>query len=221
MYDYYGNYTDFSLYTLDEENIRGSEDKVVKTKERRPVGQYIQESFRDYEESSESRCYVRHATGKDTIATIADFGGGTIADCREQGKSAFCKLEIRTVRNEIRQIITGCAQGDYCAAVRNFASRAMPLPPSVAMDECKPTTHNGGNTYMLNARYRNHESFCRTCFNTNDGSIDGTNSGGLFVTGNDIFILDGNSPAAPIHASSVSEWTYEMWRQHAFQLQST
>ena len=168
-------------------------------------------------------CYSHHAVGMDTPTTVAAFAGGTARDCRNQGNGDFCFLEVRTQAGQVRQIITGCAQADYCSGLRNFgdADNTAPfVPQPTRSDQCKPTTYAGGNTFMLNKRFRNQESVCRTCFYTNDGTIDGTNSHGLHLSGTDLFILDGAGTPAAIHTTSVTAWQREMWYALASTLQT-
>lgn len=168
-------------------------------------------------------CYSHHAVGMDTATTVAAFSGGTVRDCRNQGNGDFCFLEVRTQAGQVRQIITGCAQADYCSGLRNFGdtdNTAPFVPQPTRSDQCKPTTYAGGNTFMLNKRFRNQESVCRTCFYTNDGTIDGTNSHGLHLSGSDLFILDGAGTPAAIHTTSVTAWQREMWYALASTLQT-
>merc|ERR1712079_390850 len=64
----------------------------------------------------------------------------------------YCKIEVRTQAGQVRQIITVCAQDDYCSGVQNFGDvdNTIPfIPEPSRSDECKPTTYSTGNTFML------------------------------------------------------------------------
>jgi len=162
-----------------------------------------------------------HASGFDTAGTLSALASGTAQDCRGKGNGDFCFLEVRTQNGKVRQISTGCAQADYCSGIRNFGDTDSPfVPDPTRADQCKPTTHSGGNTFMLNKRYKFGESVCRTCFYTNDGSTDGSNRIGLLLTGSDLFILDGAETPAALHTESVTTWDREMWYDIASSLQT-
>ena len=54
----------------------------------------------------------------------------------------------------------------------------------------------------------------------NDGSTDGTNRKGLYATGTDLFVLDGEANPAPLHATSINDWPREFWAQLAYTAQT-
>lgn len=156
-------------------------------------------------------CFVSHGHGSDTSSTVTDFqSGGEVVDCRTQGNGDFCSLEIRHQKGEVRQIISRCAQADECEGIRNFADTVSPyLPEMSRADKCRPTHHNGGNTYMQNKRFMFNESVCKTCIYTNDGTTDGSNDRGLEIVGSEIKIKNGSGGF--VNAASVISWTREQW----------
>jgi len=193
---------------------------------RRPIGstlaqqglkQLVSNTNPAHFQSTGYSCYTVHAVGKDTASTVTAFSSGSVKDCRSQGDGDYCKIEVRTQAGQVRQIITGCAQADYCSGIQNFgdADNAVPfIPEPSRADECKPTTYLTGNTFMLNKRFKFSESVCRTCFFTNDGTTDGSSSHGLFIDSGNIYIRNG--PSSNLHTTSITAWKREMWYDLAY-----
>lgn len=235
IYDYrdydssaYADLKDEPITAPDDSSVDGLTDNADGA--RRPVGstlvqqglkQLVGAHFDEFGVSSTGySCYTVHAIGRDTASTVTAFSSGSVEDCRGQGNGDYCKIEVRTLAGQVRQISTGCAQADYCSGIRNFGDtdNTSPFVPEPSRsDECRPLSHKTGATFMINKRFKFGESVCRTCFYPNDGTTDGSSNHGLFIDAGNIFIKNG---AAKLHSTSITAWKREMWYNLAFDLQT-